>query len=118
MSLEAVVKKLGHEGRTIDIFWIDCEGCKFAAVVDAFDAIADSRLSIQQIQMEVHESGFAASKKIFDAADRAGMRVFHKERNHACDGWRCLEYAFVSEQFLRKANAFSVCPGVDLDKIM
>lgn len=48
----------------------------------------------------------------FAAADRAKLRIFHKERNHwGCDGYLCVEYAFASEAFLREANAALLCPS-------
>jgi hypothetical protein len=120
MSLETAYKKLGHEGRIIDILKIDCEGCEYVAVLDALEAVAQGQIAINQIQVEIHSYGvdFKTIHSLFKAADRAGMRVFHKERNHwGCDGHLCVEYSFVDETFLRKANAFTVCPGVDLENI-
>ena len=64
MSFESVIRKLGHERRTIDIA----------------------------------------------AADTAKLRITHKERNQwGCDGYRCVEYALVSEAFLREANGAAMC---------
>ena len=52
--------------------------------------------------MELHGVEFNNIKALLLDADDARMRVFHKERNHwGCEGYRCLEYAFVSEEFLR-----------------
>ena len=46
----------------------------------------------------------------FAAADRAKLRIFHKERNHwGCNGYKCVEFAFASEAFLREANAALFC---------
>lgn len=115
MSLETVMKKLGHQGRTIDILKIDCEGCEYVAVTQAFEAIANGTVGINQIQVEVHAAGDHAHWKedliaFFNAADGANMRVFHKERNHwGCQGKECVEYAFVSNDFLRKANGYYIC---------
>jgi hypothetical protein len=108
----------GHAGRTIDIFKIDCEGCEYVAVLDALEAVAQGQMAIHQIQVELHSTDFKTINSLFKAADRAGMRIFHKEGNHwGCRGYGCVEYAFVHEAFLRKANAYTFCPGVDLENI-
>ena len=49
-------------------------------------------------------------QRFFAAADRAKLRITHKERNQwGCDGYRCVEYALVSEAFLREANGAVMC---------
>ena len=36
---------------------------------------------------------------------------FGQERNHwGCEGYRCVEYSLATESFLRKANAWTICP--------
>ena len=80
-----------------------------------FDAIAAGDLVVDQIQIELHPQqkvSFEEIREFFSHVDKAGMRIMHKERNAwGCKGWRCLEYAFVSESFLRRANAASLgCP--------
>jgi hypothetical protein len=76
-----------------------------------FAAIASGNLEVDQIQMEVHalDSEIVNEKPLkvfFEAADAAKMRIFHKERNQwGCEGYVYLEYAFVSESFLREANS-------------
>ena len=84
-----------------------------------FDRIASGELEIDQNQIELHphlphiDVEFKEIIAAFFAhADKAGMRIVHKERNQwGCDGWKCLEYVFVSEKFLRRANAAVLgCP--------
>ena len=49
-------------------------------------------------------------QRFFAAADTAKLRITHKERNQwGCDGYRCVEYALVSEAFLREANGAVMC---------
>jgi len=114
MSLVTAMKKLDHYGkRKIDIFKIDCEGCEFVAMTEAFQAISRGEIQVDQVQIEIHaprDGYFPLIKRMMEAADAANMRVFHKEGNSwGCSGWKCVEYAFVSKEFLRKANGHYMC---------
>eukprot|EP00978_Attheya_sp_CCMP212_P022753 scaffold68342_cov48-Attheya_sp.AAC.1 len=64
-----------------------------------FDAISKGTIQVDQIQIELHAAGglrgYDLIANLFDAADNASMRVFHKERNQwGCMGYACVEYAF------------------------
>ena len=112
-SIETIMKELGHEGRKIDILKIDCEGCEYDIMPQLFDQMADRNITIDQIQIELHSNSGRKDKirEFFEGADKAGMRIFHKERNHwGCMGYKCAEYALVSESFLREANRAAICP--------
>ena len=86
------------------------EGCEYDAMPPVFQAIAQGRLQIDQILIELHGSSYEQLTRLFESADAAGMRIFHKERNGwGCGGARCVEYAFVSESFLRRATAAVIC---------
>jgi hypothetical protein len=117
-SAATVIRELGHSGRTIDILKIDCEGCEMVAMPPLFESIARADVKVNQIQIEIHLSAFdvndrAELDRFFDAVDRANFRIFHKERNQwGCMGYRCLEYAFVNEKFLRDVNGEYVCHKV------
>jgi len=114
-SLETIVKDLGHTGRTIDVLKIDCEGCEWHVMPKVFDSMKAGNLKIDQVLIEVHtpylpggtgDAHVAFLKKFFEQADDAGLRIFHKERNHwGCVGYKCVEYAFVSESFLTASNS-------------
>eukprot|EP00980_Cylindrotheca_fusiformis_P015271 scaffold4247_cov66-Cylindrotheca_fusiformis.AAC.12 len=109
-GIETIMNELGHSNRTLDILKIDCEGCEHVAFPFVFDAIAAGRIKVNQIQVEIHGALYPRVVKFFEAADKAKMRIFHKERNHwGCQGYKCLEYALISEEFLREANKASVC---------
>ena len=80
-----------------------------------FDLIVAGKVTVNQILIELHRSGFGDSFNdmydFFLAADRAKFRVTHKERNHwGCQGFECVEYAFTSESFLRDINESLICP--------
>lgn len=112
MSFQTVMEKLGHTNRTIDILKIDCQGCEYASMPPLFDLIASGNVLVDQVLIELHGvSDFTSRlKKFFSAADKAKLRIVHKERNQwGCDGMRCVEYALVSESFLREANEAILC---------
>lgn len=113
-SFETIIRELGHEDRTIDVLKIDCQGCEYAAMPPLFDLMAEGKVRVDQVLIELHDRG-EPLRDFFESADRAKLRVFHKERNGwGCEGYRCVEYAFVSETFLREANGAAMCPGVDV----
>ena len=95
---------------------IDCEGCEYTTLPPFFDMIAAGKIKLNQLQVEMHagvtnkNAHPAQIVNFFSSADQAGLRIFHKERNHwGCDGYTCVEYALVSEDFLREANRAAVC---------
>ena len=110
MSLRSMIKQLDHMGRRIDLLKIDCEGCEWQALPDIFDAIHAGEMKVDQIQIELHGGQKDLINSLFHKADAAQMRIMHKERNHwGCDGYRCLEYVFVSESFLKKVHEWQIC---------
>jgi len=76
-DLSMVVSNLGHFGRAIDVFKIDCEGCEFTSHKSWFGAGVD----IRQIQVEVHGHGNGLVHEFFDLLFDKGFVVFHKEPN-------------------------------------
>jgi hypothetical protein len=117
-SAATVIKELGHTGRAIDIFKIDCEGCEVMVMAPLLESIANGDVQVNQVQIELHQlEGFAsdgaALENFFGAVDKANFRIFHKERNQwGCQGYRCLEYSLVNEKFLRDVNGEYVCHRV------
>ena len=78
-----------------------------------FELIASGMIQVDQLQVELHQNGntLETISNLFLAADKAKLRIFHKERNHwGCSGYRCVEYSFISESFLREANKAAICP--------
>lgn len=115
MSFETIIKKLGHKGRKIDILKIDCEGCEFSAIPSLLESISKGELKVDQMLNEMHRHHDQRTRpklpQFFGALDSAKMCIFHKERNHwGCGGDWCVEYAFASEEFLRRANPNVLCP--------
>lgn len=110
-SVENIMKKLGHTGRKIDIFKIDCEGCEYEAMPPLFEAMAKGAMQIDQLLIEMHAYvSYDEMTEFFAAADKAGFRITHKERNGwGCNGFGCVEFAFVSPSFLRRATAAAIC---------
>jgi hypothetical protein len=107
----------GRRGRRrLNILKIDCEGCEYASMIPFFEAIIHEEIQVDQILIELHsihrptKSQWKDLNHLFAAADRAKMRITHKERNQwGCMGMKCVEYAWVSEDFLRRANGHVVC---------
>ena len=99
-SLSDIVQTLGHVGRTIDVFKVDCEGCEWSTYKSWFQA----RVWISQILIEVHQGTNSSiipqsptAKQFFTRMHEEGFRIFHKEPNTQYSGLEdlCVEFAFV-----------------------
>ncbi|GKY94337.1 hypothetical protein MPSEU_000399600 [Mayamaea pseudoterrestris] len=98
-SLAEVQQRLGHVGRRIDIFKIDCEGCEWTSYKDWINESVD----IRQILIEVHAANGreAAGVKLndfFQEFFNKGFVPFAKEPNTlpaAQPAGTMYEYAFV-----------------------
>jgi len=88
-SLSTVIQELGHEGRTIDIFKIDCEGCEWKTSNEWFTA----NVTLRQIQVELHNSDVIHTPKFFDLMYHNNYVITHKEPNIAYPG--AIEYALL-----------------------
>lgn len=98
-TLSTILSDLGHANRTIDILKVDCEGCEHAAMSEISKACTQGAVRIGQFLIEMHGTSFRSTNEFFEAADACGLMIFHKERNHwGCGGYRCVEYALVSNQ--------------------
>ena len=77
-----------------------------------FNAVTAGRMKVDQLLVEIHSPpSEAALAAVFLAADKAKLRIFHKEINSWAPKDCCIEYAFVSESFLREANGYYICPA-------
>lgn len=91
-TLKQTVAELGHEGRSIDIFKIDCEGCEFDVYKDWFT----SGVILRQILVEVHYVPIPQTLDFFRRLQNDNYVCFHKEANTlakpTASAW---EYAFL-----------------------
>uniref|UniRef100_A0A061R7U0 Methyltransferase domain-containing protein n=2 Tax=Tetraselmis sp. GSL018 TaxID=582737 RepID=A0A061R7U0_9CHLO len=110
LSLTSAVSSLGHQNRTISIFKIDCEGCEYFVLPELAKLVEEKKLSVQQIQVEIHGTRFLRIRRLFQTLRSAGFAVFHKERNHdGCDGYKCVEFSLLSLSFAKAEFIHSHC---------
>ena len=96
-TINDILSALGHEGKRIDVFKIDCEGCEYGVMPQVLDLVQSGLIRIDQVQIEIHGTDAAKVQSLFQSFRAAGYAVFHKERNHwGCDGYSCVEYSFIS----------------------
>lgn len=105
-TLHETAKELGHLGRTIDVFKIDCEGCE----LDSFETWVDSAtvgISLQQVLVEIHAKGKQDGRmnqrvvqpettNFFQGMHKHGYVIYHKEPNiHYWSFGNCVEFGFL-----------------------
>ena len=88
LTLQEMMERLGHVGRPIDIFKIDCGGCEWITYKDWIKA------DIRQILVEVHHVP-QNGNEFFSDLQKEGFVTFHKQPNLQCDSGRCVEYAMI-----------------------
>jgi hypothetical protein len=94
-TLDSIVDELGHTGKEIDIFKIDCEGCE----LETFRTWFEGSTLIRQIQLELHKGTEDTlpppTQELMLYLQRKGYVIFHKEPNIQFSGGACLEYGFL-----------------------
>jgi len=80
ISLQETLEELGHVGRVIDVFKIDCESCEWSSWKDWIDR---SKVDIRQLLVETHNLPDDALQGLdyFYGLQQAGFYLFHKEPN-------------------------------------
>ena len=102
-TLKDTIEELGHIGRTIDIFKIDCEGCELSSYRTWVNPGEVHNVILRQVLVEVHGKGPAPGKvqlpvtsDFFKGMYDNGYVIFHKEPNiHYWKYTPCVEYAFL-----------------------
>ncbi len=112
-TLQQTMEELGHTGRTIDIFKIDCEWCEWFVWQDWLAPDIDMR----QILVETHNAPMPNARDFFFGLHDAGFVVFSKEANYE-NGAGGVEYGFVklSTDFFVEDSMYSKAkelPGID-----
>lgn len=85
-----VIQLLGHTGKVIEIFKIDCEGCEWYTYKDWLQ----SDVLIRQILVEVHGTPPHVDD-FFKHIHSHDYVMFHKEPNIQWTGGDCLEFSFL-----------------------
>eukprot|EP00540_Astrosyne_radiata_P023186 CAMPEP_0116864376 /NCGR_PEP_ID=MMETSP0418-20121206/24785_1 /TAXON_ID=1158023 /ORGANISM="Astrosyne radiata, Strain 13vi08-1A" /LENGTH=150 /DNA_ID=CAMNT_0004499585 /DNA_START=114 /DNA_END=566 /DNA_ORIENTATION=- len=88
-TLLQTVEALGHEGRKVDVFKIDCEGCEWLIYKELLE------VDLRQILIEVHDFVPNVITDFFQSLHDAGYVMFHKEPNIQFGGGRCVEFSFL-----------------------
>ena len=89
-TLPQIMQALGHQGRTIDIFKIDCEGCEWSSFQDWIG------LDIRQILIETHSlpENKTLGLSFFDSFVKNDFVMFSKEVNPWGDG-KYVEFSYI-----------------------
>lgn len=89
-TLPQMIKELGHENRTINVFKIDCEGCEWSTFQDWVS------LDIRQILIETHylPENRTHGLEFFDSFAKNNFVMFSKESNPWAGG-KCFEFSYV-----------------------
>lgn len=90
-TLQETMAELGHVGRRVDLFKIDCEGCEWRTYRDW---IFGDGVDLRQIFIEVHNYPLIGNQ-FFEDIHKQGYVIFHKEPNIQWGGGNCVEFSFL-----------------------
>ena len=90
-TVEQTMKELGHTGRTVDIFKIDCEWCEW------FTFESWLKADMRQILVETHNAPMPNAQRFFHALHDHGYVIFSKEANYI-NGAGGVEFAFLKPE--------------------
>ena len=79
---------------TATIIMIDCEKCEYEQFETWLKDWKDTGVTVRQIQLEIHNSNLPGVVDLFNAFQKAGYVMFHKEANYLNEG-KSIEAAFL-----------------------
>lgn len=88
-----IIPDLKHQGRTVDIMKIDCEGCEWDQFGEWFADWKEHNLTVRMLLIEVHQSRLPETPDFFAKMLELGYVIYHKEANTLNP--KCFEYAFL-----------------------
>jgi hypothetical protein len=89
-----IISDLKHEGKTIDILKIDCEGCEYGQYLEWFQDFKDSNVIARNILVELHGTEpLDTVQDFFAKMLENGYVIYHKEPNLLA--LECIEMAFI-----------------------
>ena len=111
-GIRDILSDLGHIGKTIQVFKIDCERCEFSVLPFVAQLIEEGAVNIGQIQVEVHSTRAREIEGLFQSLRKSRFMIFHKERNHwGCSGYKCVEYSLISYEMASSVFIRDHCPN-------
>jgi len=96
-SFRDTVQELGHTGRMIDLFKIDCEGCEWDTYANWLNTDESGILGIRQILVETHGTPHQNNNTVnfFNGLHDAGYVIFHSEPNIEFGLGKCVEFSLL-----------------------
>lgn len=99
MTLGETVEMLGHGGREVDVFKVDCEACEWRIFREWFDHSKEGGggggkgIVMRQILVELHGAP-RFENDFFETMERNNFVIFHREADTQYAGiWQ--EYSFL-----------------------
>lgn len=98
-----IIQELKHESKVIDVMKIDCERCEYAQFQEWLEDWKQTGVLVRQVLMEVHNSDMPGVVNLFNAFQKDGYVMFHKEANYYNEGnaieaaWIKLDNSFQSD---------------------
>tara|TARA_R110002050_G_scaffold152248_1_gene279665 strand:- start:1260 stop:2171 length:912 start_codon:yes stop_codon:yes gene_type:complete len=122
-NLPDILRELRLEGRTIDVLKMDIEGAEYESFAPIFELMREGKLKVGQFLIEMHALSDSVNASVlhhfFRSMWSTGNYLFHKERNGwGCGGTTCVEFSFVSAEYLARVYHSSHCPQCHLKDLL
>ena len=120
LPLQAIMERLGHSRRSLDVLKVDCEGCEWDELQPVFRAMREGSLQVAQLQVELHilrrKTRLETVDRFFKSAREASLFLYAKEPNIWGDDCtsgnaQCVEIALVHVGHAKKEFIRRTCPG-------
>ena len=100
MTLREIVTQLGHKGREVDVFRLDCSGCEW----NTYKEWLTSGVEIKQILVELHGAP-RNEDTLFEELESHGYVIFHNEPDVRVAGiWQEFGFLRLSADFFHGDN--------------
>ena len=109
--LSEIMRRLGHEGRVLDVLKLDVEGSEYDAFKYLFDKseMPAAHMLLLEAHITTDTSAFLSFQALMTSLEKANFRLYHVERNPFWSSY------FVELAFLNKSMLPLVYHNIDVD---